>query len=109
MLGLWHIIIIGLAYIYSLLCRRPSVWDQKKVITTSDPSHIVALIAILFTSLSYGHTMSPLSIFLVSAYTYAQNQLTEMLMVGWSWSIIYDHHGQYHLGGNLLYADHFQM
>ncbi|WAU75844.1 APC family permease [Acinetobacter sp. TR3] len=84
-LGLWHIIIIGLAYIQPM-----TLFDTFGLVSEESHHHvptsyIVALIAILFTSLSYGHMIRryPSS---GSAYTYAQKSIHPNVgfMVGWS-------------------------
>ena len=54
-LGLWHIIIIGLAYIQPM-----TLFDTFGLVSEEShyhvpTSYIIALIAILFTSISYGH------------------------------------------------------
>ncbi|ALH94189.1 APC family permease [Acinetobacter equi] len=84
-LGLWHIIIIGLAYIQpmTLFDTFGLVSEQSHLHVPT--SYIIALIAILFTSISYGHMIRryPSS---GSAYTYAQKSLHPNIgfMVGWS-------------------------
>ena len=84
-LRLWHIIIIGLAYIQPM-----TLFDTFGLVSEESHHHvptsyIVALIAILFTSLSYGHMIRryPSS---GSAYTYAQKSIHPNVgfMVGWS-------------------------
>ncbi len=84
-LGLWHIIIIGLAYIQPM-----TLFDTFGLVSEEShyhvpTSYIVALIAILFTSISYGHMIRryPSS---GSAYTYAQKSIHPNVgfMVGWS-------------------------
>ncbi|WP_316249875.1 APC family permease [Acinetobacter courvalinii] len=84
-LGLWHIIIIGLAYIQPM-----TLFDTFGLVSEESHHHvptsyIVALIAILFTSISYGHMIRryPSS---GSAYTYAQKSIHPNVgfMVGWS-------------------------
>ena len=84
-LGLWHIIIVGLAYIQPM-----TLFDTFGLVSEESHQHvptsyIVALIAILFTSLSYGHMIRryPSS---GSAYTYAQKSIHPNVgfMVGWS-------------------------
>ena len=84
-LGLWHIIIIGLAYIQpmTLFDTFGLVSEESRLHVPT--SYIIALIAILFTSISYGHMIRryPSS---GSAYTYAQKSLHPNIgfMVGWS-------------------------
>ena len=84
-LGLWHIIIIGLAYIQPM-----TLFDTFGLVSEEShyhvpTSYIIALIAILFTSISYGHMIRryPSS---GSAYTYAQKSIHPNVgfMVGWS-------------------------
>ena len=84
-LGLWHIIIIGLAYIQPM-----TLFDTFGLVSEEShyhvpTSYIIALIAILFTSISYGHMIRryPSS---GSAYTYAQKSIHSNVgfMVGWS-------------------------
>lgn len=84
-LGLWHVIIIGLAYIQPM-----TVFDTFGLVSEEShyhvpTSYIVALIAILLTALSYGHMIRryPSS---GSAYTYAQQAIHPNVgfMVGWS-------------------------
>ncbi len=84
-LGLWHVIIIGLAYIQPM-----TVFDTFGLVSVDSLQHvpssyIVALVAILLTSISYGHMIRryPSS---GSAYTYAQKSIHPNVgfMVGWS-------------------------
>ncbi|WP_445116342.1 APC family permease [Acinetobacter sp. WZC-1] len=84
-LVLWHIIIIGLAYIQPM-----TVFDTFGLVSQDSHSHvptsyIFALIAILLTSISYGHMIKryPSA---GSAYTYAQKSIHPNVgfMVGWS-------------------------
>ena len=84
-LGLWHIIIIGLAYIQPM-----TLFDTFGLVSEESHHHvptsyIFALIAILLTSISYGHMIKryPSS---GSAYTYAQKSIHPNVgfMVGWS-------------------------
>lgn len=84
-LGLWHIIIIGLAYIQPM-----TLFDTFGLVSEESHHHvptsyIIALIAILLTSISYGHMIRryPSS---GSAYTYAQKSIHPNVgfMVGWS-------------------------
>jgi amino acid transporter len=84
-LGLWHIIIIGLAYIQPM-----TLFDTFGLVSEESHGHvptsyIVALVAILLTSISYGHMIRryPSS---GSAYTYAQKSIHPNVgfMVGWS-------------------------
>ena len=82
---LWHIIIIGLAYIQPL-----TLFDTFGLVSDGSHGHvptsyIFALVAILLTSISYGHMIKryPSS---GSAYTYAQKSIHPNVgfMVGWS-------------------------
>lgn len=84
-LGLWHVIIIGLAYIQPM-----TLLDTFGVVSRDSSGHvpmsyIFALIAILLTSVSYGHMIRayPSS---GSAYTYTQKSINPSMgfMVGWS-------------------------
>ncbi len=84
-LVLWHIIIIGLAYIQPM-----TLFDTFGLVSEEShyhvpTSYIFALIAILLTSISYGHMIKryPSS---GSAYTYAQKSIHPNVgfMVGWS-------------------------
>jgi len=84
-LVLWHIIIIGLAYIQPM-----TVFDTFGLVSQNSHGHvptsyIFALIAILLTSISYGHMIKryPSA---GSAYTYAQKSIHPNVgfMVGWS-------------------------
>lgn len=84
-LVLWHIIIIGLAYIQPL-----TLFDTFGLVSDNSHGHvptsyIFALVAILLTSISYGHMIKryPSS---GSAYTYAQKSIHPNVgfMVGWS-------------------------
>ncbi|TCM69795.1 putrescine:proton symporter (AAT family) [Acinetobacter calcoaceticus] len=84
-LGLWHIIIIGLAYIQPMTLFDTFGLVSDKSQFHVPTSYIVALVAILLTSLSYGHMIRryPSS---GSAYTYAQKSIHPNVgfMVGWS-------------------------
>lgn len=84
-LGLWHVIIIGLAYIQPM-----TLLDTFGMVSRDSGGHvpmsyIFALIAILLTSISYGHMIRayPSS---GSAYTYTQRAINPSMgfMVGWS-------------------------
>nr|WP_099092617.1 APC family permease [Acinetobacter larvae] len=84
-LVLWHIIIIGLAYIQPM-----TVFDTFGLVSQYSNQHvptsyIFALAAILLTSISYGHMIRryPSA---GSAYTYAQKSIHPNVgfMVGWS-------------------------
>lgn len=84
-LVLWHIIIIGLAYIQPM-----TLFDTFGLVSEESHFHVptsylFALVAILLTSISYGHMIKryPSS---GSAYTYAQKSIHPNVgfMVGWS-------------------------
>lgn len=84
-LGLWHVIIIGLAYIQPM-----TLLDTFGMVSRDSGGHVpmsylFALIAILLTSISYGHMIRayPSS---GSAYTYTQKSINPSMgfMVGWS-------------------------
>ena len=84
-LGLWHVIIIGLAYIQPM-----TLFDTFGLVSETSGQHVptsylVALVAILLTALSYGHMIRryPSA---GSAYTYAQKSIHPNVgfMVGWS-------------------------
>ncbi|UNU73755.1 APC family permease [Moraxella nasovis] len=84
-LGLWHVIIIGLAYIQPM-----TLLDTFGMVSRDSGGHvpmsyIFALVAILLTSISYGHMIRayPSS---GSAYTYTQRSINPSMgfMVGWS-------------------------
>lgn len=84
-LGFWHIIIIGLAYIQPM-----TLFDTFGLVSEEShfhvpTSYIFALVAILLTSISYGHMIKryPSA---GSAYTYAQKSIHPNVgfMVGWS-------------------------
>lgn len=84
-LALWHVVIIGLAYIQPM-----TLFDTFGLVSRDSEFHvptsyIFALIAILLTSISYGHMIRryPSS---GSAYTYAQKSIHPNVgfMVGWS-------------------------
>lgn len=84
-LGVWHIVIIGLSYI-----QPTTLFDTFGMVSEASHGHVpmsylLTLVAILFTSLSYGHMIRayPSS---GSAYTYAQKAIHPAVgfMVGWS-------------------------
>lgn len=84
-LGIWHVIIIGLSYI-----QPTTLFDTFGMVSDASRQHVpmsyvLALIAILLTSLSYGQMIRayPSS---GSAYTYTQKSINPALgfMVGWS-------------------------
>ena len=84
-LGLWHVIIIGLAYIQPM-----TLLDTFGMVSRDSGGHVpmsylFALFAILLTSISYGHMIRayPSS---GSAYTYTQKSINPSMgfMVGWS-------------------------
>lgn len=82
---LWHVIIIGLAYIQPMTLFDTFGLVSQKSGGHVPTSYIFALIAILLTSISYGHMIRryPSS---GSAYTYAQKAIHPNVgfMVGWS-------------------------
>ncbi|MFB2538035.1 MULTISPECIES: APC family permease [unclassified Acinetobacter] len=84
-LGLWHIIIIGLAYIQPMTVLDTFGMVSEASVQHVPTSYIIALIAVLLTSLSYGAMIRryPSS---GSAYTYAQKSIHPNVgfMVGWS-------------------------
>ncbi|MCH4246321.1 APC family permease [Acinetobacter populi] len=84
-LVLWHIIIIGLAYIQPMTLFDTFGLVSEKSSGHVPTSYIFALVAILLTSISYGHMIRryPSS---GSAYTYAQKSIHPNVgfMVGWS-------------------------
>ncbi len=82
---LWHIIIIGLAYIQPM-----TLFDTFGMVSEASHQHVptsylVALLAILLTAVSYGHMIKrfPSS---GSAYTYTQKAINPNagFLVGWS-------------------------
>lgn len=84
-LVLWHVIIIGLAYIQPM-----TLFDTFGMVSRDSGSHvptsyIFALLAVILTSISYGHMIRryPSS---GSAYTYAQKAIHPNVgfLVGWS-------------------------
>lgn len=84
-LALWHVIIIGLAYIQPM-----TLFDTFGMVSRDSGAHvptsyIFALLAIMLTSVSYGHMIRryPSS---GSAYTYAQKAIHPNVgfLVGWS-------------------------
>jgi amino acid transporter len=84
-LVLWHVVIIGLAYIQPM-----TLFDTFGLVSDKSHGHVptsylVALVAILLTAISYGHMIRryPSS---GSAYTYAQKSIHPNVgfMVGWS-------------------------
>lgn len=84
-LGLWHVIIIGLAYIQPMTLLDTFGQVSKESLGHVPMSYVFALIAILLTSISYGHMIKayPSS---GSAYTYTQRAINPSMgfMVGWS-------------------------
>ena len=84
-LVLWHIIIIGLAYIQPLTLLDTFGMVSDKSLQHVPTSYIVALIAVLLTSLSYGQMIRkyPSS---GSAYTYVQKSIhpNAGFLVGWA-------------------------
>lgn len=84
-LGLWHVIIIGLAYIQPMTLLDTFGQVSQESLGHVPMSYIIALIAVLLTSISYGHMIKayPSS---GSAYTYTQRAINPSMgfMVGWS-------------------------
>lgn len=84
-LGIWHVIIIGLSYIQPTTLFDTFGLVSEASLQHTPMSYILALIAILFTSVSYGQMIRayPSS---GSAYTYAQRAIHPAVgfMVGWS-------------------------
>lgn len=82
---LWHVVIIGLAYIQPMTLLDTFGMVSRDSLQHVPTSYFVALLAVLLTSLSYGHMIRryPSS---GSAYTYAQKAIHPNLgfMVGWS-------------------------
>lgn len=82
---LWHVIIIGLAYIQPMTLLDTFGMVSRDSLQHVPTSYFVALLAVLLTSLSYGHMIRryPSS---GSAYTYAQKAIHPNVgfMVGWS-------------------------
>lgn len=84
-LVLWQVIIIGLAYIQPMTLLDTFGMVSRDSLQSTPTSYIIALIAVLLTSLSYGHMIRkfPSS---GSAYTYVQKSIhpNAGFMVGWS-------------------------
>lgn len=82
---LWHVVIIGLAYIQPMTLLDTFGMVSRDSMQHVPTSYFVALLAVLLTSLSYGHMIRryPSS---GSAYTYAQKAIHPNVgfMVGWS-------------------------
>ena len=82
---LWHVVIIGLAYIQPMTLLDTFGMVSRDSLQHVPASYFVALLAVLLTSLSYGHMIRryPSS---GSAYTYAQKAIHPNVgfMVGWS-------------------------
>ena len=82
---LWHVVIIGLAYIQPMTLLDTFGMVSRDSLQHVPTSYFVALLAVLLTSLSYGHMIRryPSS---GSAYTYAQKAIHPNVgfMVGWS-------------------------
>ena len=82
---LWHVVIIGLAYIQPMTLLDTFGMVSRDSLQHVPSSYFVALLAVLLTSLSYGHMIRryPSS---GSAYTYAQKAIHPNVgfMVGWS-------------------------
>ncbi len=84
-LGLWHVIIIGLAYIQPMTLLDTFGMVSRDSVGHVPTSYIFALLAVILTSISYGHMIRayPSS---GSAYTYTQKAINPSMgfMVGWS-------------------------
>lgn len=84
-LGLWHVIIIGLAYVQPMTVLDTFGLVAEKSAGHVPTSYIIALIAMLLTAISYGQMVKyyPSS---GSAYTYVQKSMSPAMgfMVGWS-------------------------
>ncbi|WP_323842041.1 MULTISPECIES: APC family permease [unclassified Moraxella] len=84
-LGLWHVIIIGLAYIQPMTLLDTFGMVSRDSVGHVPTSYIFALLAVILTSFSYGHMIRayPSS---GSAYTYTQKSINPSMgfMVGWS-------------------------
>ncbi|MDH0495931.1 APC family permease [Comamonas aquatica] len=84
-LVLWQVIIIGLAYIQPMTLLDTFGMVSRDSLQHVPTSYMIALIAVLLTSLSYGHMIRkyPSS---GSAYTYVQKSIhpNAGFMVGWS-------------------------
>ena len=82
---LWHVVVIGLAYIQPMTLLDTFGMVSRDSLQHVPASYLVALLAVLLTSLSYGHMIRryPSS---GSAYTYAQKALHPHVgfMVGWA-------------------------
>lgn len=84
-LSLWHVIIIGLAYIQPMTLLDTFGMVSRDSVGHVPTSYIFALLAVILTSFSYGHMIRayPSS---GSAYTYTQKSINPSMgfMVGWS-------------------------
>ena len=84
-LVLWQVIIIGLAYIQPMTLLDTFGMVSRDSVQHVPTSYLIALIAVLLTSISYGHMIRkhPSS---GSAYTYVQKSIhpNAGFMVGWS-------------------------
>lgn len=84
-LVLWQVIIIGLAYIQPMTLLDTFGMVSRDSIQHVPTSYLIALVAVLLTSISYGHMIRkyPSS---GSAYTYVQKSVhpNAGFMVGWS-------------------------
>lgn len=84
-LVLWQVIIIGLAYIQPMTLLDTFGMVSRDSLQHVPTSYMIALIAVLLTSISYGHMIRkhPSS---GSAYTYVQKSIhpNAGFMVGWS-------------------------
>jgi hypothetical protein len=84
-LVLWQVIIIGLAYIQPMTLLDTFGMVSRDSVQHVPTSYLIALVAVLLTSISYGHMIRkyPSS---GSAYTYVQKSVhpNAGFMVGWS-------------------------
>ena len=83
-LNLWHVVIIGLAYLTPMTVFDTFVLVSEKTDGHVPSAYILALVAILFTALSYGQLVRQFPE-AGSAYTYAQKAINSHIgfMVGW--------------------------
>jgi len=83
-LNLWHVVIIGLAYLTPMTVFDTFVLVSEKADGHVPSAYILALVAILFTALSYGQLVRQFPE-AGSAYTYAQKAINSHIgfMVGW--------------------------
>lgn len=83
-LKLWHVVIIGLAYLTPMTVFDSFVIVSEKTVGHVPSAYILALVAILFTAISYGKLVRQFPE-AGSAYTYAQKAISPHVgfMVGW--------------------------